>query len=67
MITQTQIQIENQERYQQFLKDISDEELTFEQYINTVLGQMSNGECEVKDVVYFPSTQEFLIIYVSKN
>ncbi len=58
-----QIQIETEANYQKYLKDFFEEPVSFEQYINFVLGQLFDEGHHIKSVTYFPVKKEVCITF----
>lgn len=63
----TQIQFETREKYQERLNDFLEQKISYEAYINFILGQMYDEGHQVKEVIYLSERDEFLIIYLMKN
>jgi len=62
----TQIQFETKEKYQYYLDNFLEEKISYEAYINFILGQMYDEGHQVKNVIYLSERDEFLIIYLMK-
>ncbi len=59
----TQIRIETHERYRLYLKDFFEEPLTFEEYLNVVLGQLFDQGHRVLDVKLNHDCTQCIIVY----